>query len=351
MLEPGQSVEAAMCKFEKSSETSVCRRSALRLTACALVPVLLLAGCASTGSSPKYAGLMYQTVNSASYPVLYPVMQDAAREGLPPMRVTFNGSDAPASDYHLDLAFTIRDKGMHDAEMIWLVSTMFTLGMYPSTCGHFEFVLTARLDDRAGKHLRSWQVMEDDTAFSWLLMGSECNGPDEKSMQKILASLLGELYADMATDPVFASAPKAGAAVPPLVFIDAADDAQPIVERAIWTEMPFPRVTFDRELRNSADRQVQIEFEYIAPDPSLGSIMGRSSAAIMTIGLVSPCPPNQIILRASVRDAAGEVLNTYESVDRVRSSMMDDCTVAPGMRPEAEAKLLKRMFRTIAKEL
>jgi hypothetical protein len=131
MLELGQIEEAAMHKFKNRSTTSPDRHSALRLAVHVLLPVLLLAGCATGKVSQKYPGLMYQTVNSASYPVLYPVMQDAAREGLPPMRVTFNGADAPASDFHLDLAFTMRDKGTNDAEMVGLMMSAFTLGMYP----------------------------------------------------------------------------------------------------------------------------------------------------------------------------------------------------------------------------
>jgi hypothetical protein len=341
-----------MSQFKNPSKDSVCRHSALRLTVCVLLPVLLLAGCATGKVSQKYPGLMYQTVNSASYPVLYPVMQDAARQGLPPMRVTFNAADAAASDYQLDLAFTIRDKGIHDAEMVWMVMTVFTLGMYPSTCGHFEFILSARLDDREGRHLRTWQVIENDTAFAWLMMGPECTGPDEGSMQKILASLLAELYADMAMDPVLAGAPKPGAAVPPLVFIDVAEDAQAIVGRAVWSEMPFPRVSFEPEARSRADRVIHVEFEYVGPEPSLGSMIGRYGAAMMTIGLVSGCPPNTIILRASVHDATGQVLEAYEYADKLRSSWMDGCKPPEaGLYPEAEAKLLKRMFRTIAKEL
>jgi hypothetical protein len=341
-----------MRQFKIPSKDSACRYSALRLTVYVLLPVLLFAGCATGKVSQKYPGLMYQTVNSASYPVLYPVLQDAAREGLPPMQVTFNGADAPASDYHLDLAFNVRVKGLHDTEAIWTVTTLLLLGMYPATCGHFEYVLTARLDDKDGRHLRSWQVIENDTAFTWLLMTPGCDGPDEEASQKIAASLLTDLYADMAGDPVFAGTTKPGAAVYPVVFIEATEDTQAVVERAVWSEMPFPGATFEPEARSRADRLLRIEIEYVALDPGVGSMIGRISTSILTIGLVSPCPPNTIVVRASVRDSAGQVRNTYEYKDKVRSSMLDNCMPAPvGMHPEAETKLLKRMFRTIAQDL
>jgi len=352
MLEPGHTEEATMYKFKNPSMISPSRHSALRLAVHVLLPVLLLAGCATGRVSQKYPGLIYQTVNSASYPVLYPLMQDAAREGLPPMRVTFNGADAPASDYHLKLAFNVRDKGLHDTEAIWTVTTLLLLGMYPATCGHFEFTLTASLDDKEGRHLRSWQVIENDTAFTWLMMTPGCDGPDEEASQKIAASLLTELYSDMAGDPVWAGAPNPGTTVYPVVFIDTAEDAQAMVERAVWSEIPFPGVTFEPDASSRADRLVRIEIEYVTPDPGVGSMLGRSSASILTLGLVSVCPPSTFVVRASVRDSTGQARNTYEYRDKVRSSMMDDCTPATaGMHPEAETKLLKRMFRTIAKDL
>jgi hypothetical protein len=73
------------------------------------------------------------------------------------------------------------------------MTTLLMLGMYPATCGHFEFTLTAKLDDGKVRHLRSWQAIENDAAFTLLLMTPGCNGPDDKSSQKIAASLLTEL--------------------------------------------------------------------------------------------------------------------------------------------------------------
>ena len=304
---------------------------------------LALGACAAPGPAEKIPGSLYQTIDPASHPVMSEVLKQTA--GRSPMRVTFDPAEAATSDYRLDLSFGIRDKGMHDTEVIWTTTTILLFTMYPSTCGHYELTLDGELYDRDGEHLKSWSIVEQDTAFLWLFQGDDCGAePSAETLQKIAAELVDRLYARMERDGVFSGGPIRQAADYPLVYVEAAN-ATALVEKVLRIDEPFPNYTMNRAEAAAAERTLRIEFEFLSPEQSLAGITTRGMASIMTIGLVGVCPANTMVLNAEVLGSDGSVVGRYQFRDKKRASILNDCAAPTDeTHPELAAKLLRKLI-------
>lgn len=315
-----------------------------------LLSAILLGGCAAGRVVDRHPGLLYQTIQPGAHSLFKEVVEEAAAAGLPPMSVTFDVAEAGLADFRLDLNFTIRDKGLTDTEVIWTLTTMVLLTLYPSSCGRYELELTGDLYDQGGSRLKSWHLVEQDTAFLWLFQGKDCGTEQsEITVEKIAAEMLKQLYARMSRDGVLS-----GRAIPidnyPLVYISTSN-ASSVVQRITKTEEPFPNFTFDSEAGKSAERTLKINFDFISPEQSMGSIMGRGMAMMMTMGVVSMCSPNKIVLEAEVLAADGTMLRTYRYSKKKRASMSSDCAPATDQtHPKLVADMLRKLFRQIKKD-
>lgn len=335
--------------IELCAATRKDRWSAFTTLVCGLALLLSQSGCASSKPAEKLPGVLYQTVDPHSHPLFPDVVEEAA--DLAPVNVTFDPATAASSDYRLDLNFTIRDKGLHDTEAIWTITTILLFTMYPSTCGHFELTLTGDLYDAAGVRLKTWNVVEQDTAFLWLFQGDNCGAePAAESIKEAASKMLSQLYVQMSRDGAFSGKGLVPVDDQPLVYVNAVN-AEELVQKVLKTDSPFANFTTDAALADAAERVVKIEYEFVSPEQSLGSIMGRSGAAIMTIGLVSMCPKNRMILNAEVLSADMTVLRKYHFMEKKRASMMDYCAPATDeTHPELAAKLLRKLLKQIDRD-
>ena len=128
-------------------------------------------------------------------------------------------------------------------------------------------------------------------------------------------------------------------------------NAKSVVQRITKTEEPFPNFTFDSEAGKSAERTLKINFDFISPDQSIGSMMGRYMAMTMTLGVVSFCSPNKVVLAAEVLAADGTMLRTYRYSKKIRASMSSACAPATDQtHPKLVADMLRKLFRQIKKD-
>ena len=314
-----------------------------------LLFAILLGGCAAGRVVDRHPGLLYQTVQPGAHSLFKEVVEEAAA-GMPPMIVTFDVADKGLADFRLDLNFTIRDKGLTDTEIVWMMTTMVLLTAYPSSCGRYEIELTGDLYDQGGSRLKSWHLVEQDTAFLWFFQGKDCGTEQsEITVEKIAAKMLKQLYVQMSRDGVLS-----GRAIPigdyPLVYVWTSN-AKSVVQLIMKTEEPFPNFTFDFEAGKSAERTLKIDFDFISPDQGIGSFMGRYMATTVTLGVVSFCSPNEMILKAEVLAANGTILRRYRYSKKIRASMSSGCAPASDQtHPKVVSKLLRKLFKQIKKD-
>lgn len=313
-----------------------------------LAVLMMQAGCAGAGPVESKSGLLYQYVDPGAHPAILDSAREAA--GRAPMNVTFDPDQADASDYRLNLSFGVRDKGLHDSEAIWTMTTIYLFTLYPSTCAHFELTLTGDLYSRDGVRLKSWALVEQDTAFLWLLQGDNCSGPTDELVEKAASKMLKQLYVRMVRERAISGNERAPVGVEPLVYVDAVN-AQQLVHGILKTDAPFANYTTEVALAAAAERTVRIEYEFVSAEQGLGSIVGRGMSSMMTLGLVSVCKPNTMILNAEVLGADGTVLRTYRFSQKKRASMYDDCLPPTDTtHPDVAARLLRKLLVQIEKE-
>lgn len=313
--------------------------------------VLLLAACAAQPATDGPEKVLYQATSEDAHPVFASVARDGARSERLPVHVTVDKADEPTADYRLDLDFRVRSKGIGMTEEVWQQTTTMLLTLYPSTCGRYELELTGDLYDRSGTRLRTWHLVEQDTAFLWLFQGKDCgNRQSEVSVRKIASNMLERLYARMAKDGIGSGRAVVPASDDPLVRVEAVN-ARALVERVTKTDAPFANFTFDPERADSADRTVRIQYYATRADQGWGSLIGRSAGAFATLGLMSMCPPNEMVITADVTDNHGSVLKSYRFAKKKRASSKNFCAApAPSTHPKLAAGLLRKVFAQIRKD-
>jgi hypothetical protein len=315
-----------------------------------IFPLLLSqSGCGTLKPIEKAPIVLYETVTMGSHPLFSDVVRDAADRA--PVNVSFDPDTARSSDYRLDLEFTIRDKGLHDTEAIWTMTTILLLTMYPATCGHFELALSGDLYDPDGNRLRTWEIVEQDTAFLWLFQGDDCGTePATDSIQEAASKMLSKLYARMSQDGAFSGKWQISANNEPPVYVNAVN-AEELVNKLLKTDAPFPNYTTDKAFADMAERVLKVEYESNTPETGLGGMMGRTMMSIMTIGVASQCPKNSMILNAEVLAADGSVLRRYRFMEKTRASLFNDCAApTDATHPELARKLLRQLFRQMRKD-
>lgn len=337
--------------FSASSTSGRSHKSSVRATlVVALLSACLLASCATERVVDEQPGLLYQTINPGAHPAFKDVVKKSADADLAQVAVTFDAALESVADFRLDLDFTVRDKGLSVTEGIWTETTTLLLTLYPSTCGRYELELTGDLYDRDGNRLKTWHLAEQDTAFLWLFRGKDCGSEQsEITVKKIATRMLEQLYSRMSREGVLSGKEIVPVDNFPLVYV-ATRNAKSVVQRVTKTYEPFPNFTFDPNSRKTADRILNIRFEFITPEQSMTSILGRGAGAMMTLGLVSMCPPNEMVLQAEVLANGGTVLRTYRFAKKKRAGGLDCVATTDKTHPDLAANLLRKLFRQIKKD-
>ena len=316
----------------------------------ALLMFPVLAGCSTTPVSEAPSGVLYQHVSDDAHPVFRSVVETAAAESWAPINATVDPAAKPKANYRLDLDFRIREKPLHDTEAIWTMTTMILLTVYPSTCARYDVELTADLHDSTGTRLKSWYLLEQDTAFLWLFQGGDCMGQSESTIRNIAETMLKDLYSRIEKDEVLSAKGATPVEQLPLVHVSA-ENAESLVQRVIRTDAPFSNFTFEPVAGQPVHRTLNIRFEFLKADPSVSAIVGRGMAAILTLGLVGVCPANDMVLNAQVLDANGTILREYRLVQKIRASMANDCAPATDRtHPRQATYLLRQLFLQIEEE-
>lgn len=325
-------------------------RAAKWLLAIALLAAVLASGCASNRVARTAEPLIYQTVSDGSHPALRKALVGATPASAAALRLTVDPADAPSADYRLDLDFTVRNKGTTDAEKIWQQTTLMLLTLYPSTCGRFELALTGELYDRHGNRLKTWHLVEQDTAFLWLLQGKNCgNTPSERTVAKIAKDMLGELYSRVSDPSVFSHDQPAVPGGEHLVYV-VAQNAEQLIKRVVKTDEPFSDFTFDAGSAKKADRVVSIGFDFVQPEQGIGSVLGRGVGAFFTLGLMGICKPSEMVLHAEVLDGDRTTIRAYRYAEKTQAGS-DVCVPATDRsHPEVATRLLRRLFKQMEKD-
>lgn len=311
---------------------------------------LALAGCSTTPVSEAPSGILYQRIDAGAHPIFRSVVETATAEDWAPMNATVDPATESIAAFRLDLDFRIREKPLHDTEAIWTMTTLLLFTVYPSTCARYDLELTADLRDSSGSRIKSWHLLEQDTAFLWLFQGGDCMGQAESTIRTIAETMLKNLYGRMKQEGILSAQAVAPVDQLPLVHVSA-ENAEALVQRVTKTDAPFENFTFKPTEGQSVDRILNVRFDFVRADPSVGAIIGRGMAAVMTIGVVGVCAPNDMILNAKVMDTAGSTLREYRFGRKIRGSMANDCAPATDRtHPRQATDLLRQLFRQIEED-
>lgn len=309
-----------------------------------------LSGCATTPVPEAPPGVLYQRIDVGAHPVFRSVVEAAASESWAPASATVDPAAESMAAFRLDLNFRVREKPLHDTEAIWTMTTLLLFTVYPSTCARYELELSADLHDSSGNRLKSWHLLEQDTAFLWLFQGGDCMGQTESTIRRIAEAMLKDLYGRMERDGILSAKGSATVGQLPLIHVRA-ENTDSLIERVTKTDAPFDNFTFAPVSDQPVYRTVDIRFEFLKADPGLSAIIGRSMAAIMTLGVVGVCSPNDMILNAQVLDENGAMLREYRFARKIRASMVNDCAPATDLtHPRQATDLLRQLFRQIEED-
>ncbi|HXV08672.1 MAG TPA: hypothetical protein VD791_11620, partial [Burkholderiales bacterium] len=259
-------------------QTALAGLSALGLAAgCASVdpksPSTSAAGAGDVASKP----FVFLAIQPDSHARLKNAAAKVTKESKLVRGSTFEQSEADQADYTFRLGFEVREGSLTAPEVIWGMTTIMLLTVYPATCNQHHYTLTADLEDRAGNRIKSYALYRSQRQFLWLFRGPNCEVPTERRVQRVAQSMLAEVYGDVAKSGVLKrpGAAVAGAPAGPLVYLSVSR-AQDIVERATKATSPFARFTFDPAQASLADLSVHMDFSAHGGEPeSFASLMGR----------------------------------------------------------------------------
>ena len=322
-----------------------------KLVVLAGLSAIVSSGCATQPGTSDGSRLVYQTVDEGAHPLFQEVVENPASAEQSGFRTSVNPADQQLADFRLHLDFAVRPRNLVETEVIWAQTTLLLFTLYPATCGRYELELTGDLFDRDGSRVKTWHMVEQDTAFMWMFHGKDCgDAQSDDTVRKIASNMLEQLYVRMSSDGVLGDHHLTPIADQPLVYLSASD-AHAVIERVVRTDEPYANFTFDPQIGKDADLTINILFQFISPDQGFGGLFGRFTGAMFTMGLVSLCPPNEMVLLADVTDSDGNSLKSYRLSKKKRGSLIDNCAAPTDeTHPEMIAKLLRALFKQIGKD-
>jgi hypothetical protein len=311
-----------------------------------LFTVLLLCGCATPVTDEQQI-VIYQRMNAPVHPVFLDVVEEAIAEGWSPNGSTLDPDLATKANFRLDLDFQVHGKDRIGPERILGVITRLNFNLIPTSCARYVQELSAVLYTQSGRRLKSWRVIEQNTAFIWFFQESDCQYLSDPTLRKIAKSMLKDFYHRMEKDVVFSTLAEAPFIEPPLVYIEA-KDSEALVQRIVKTDAPFNNFTFENPSGKSINYTLTIDFDFVNHDQNLFEILSRGIGSIWTLGLISFCPEDETILNATIKDVRGTVLKQYRFTDSKRASGFDDCTYKSD--PAMEERLLRQLFLQVGED-
>ena len=265
-------------------------------------------------------------------------------------RLTFNPDDAPASAVRIDLRLDYRNLTETEFETIWRATTILLLTLYPSTCGHRTYDLTATVTGPGGAS-RTYAQTDSTVSWLWLLQAPHCGEtPTPEEIESATARMLAAIYEDMRRDRALDTI-ALGIRGPdgPLVRIFS-NRAKELVERVARVERPFDRWALTDYARGPEDYLVDLDF-----DVRHGSFsIGRGYLAIATGGLSTLlgglCTASTITLTANFigPDPARTRGYAFSESVSTRATSGGGCVgVDEGTQPDAFTDLVHRLFEQI----
>jgi hypothetical protein len=311
----------------------------------------MLAACAATydrgtGNSQPAPGVFVAIDNSTAD--FRPTAEAVSRERLKKLGVSFAPDEASAAPLKLDLRLEYRNMTDSEFETIWRTTTFLLATLYPSTCRHRSYTLTASLADADG-HTRTYEESDSTVAWMWLFQGPHCGDtPSKSEMASVTRQLLDAIYDRMIRDKAFAPNSLATAEPQtPLVHV-ATNRGQEIVRQVLRVDRPFERWTLTEDSAAAPDYRVDLYFD-LKPG---GFSVQRAYLAIMTAGLSGMCHSTPITLIATVTSPKATRSMSYTAAESVRGhykgsdcELQDDTT-----RPDVFARLTRDVFAKLERD-
>lgn len=311
----------------------------------------MLSACAPThglekGSSPPAPGVFVAIDDSTAD--FRPTAEAVSRERLKPLGVSFAPDEAFAAPLKLDLRLEYRNLTDSEFETIWRTTTFLLATLYPSTCRHRIYTLTASLADADG-HTRTYEESDSTVAWIWLFQGPHCDDtPSKSEVAPVTRQLLDTIYDRMIRDNAFA--PNSLAATEPqapLVHV-AANRGLEIVRQVLRVDRPFERWTLTEDSAALPDYRVDLYFD-VKPG---GFSVQRAYLAIMTAGLSGMCHSTPIKLIATVTSPDATRSMSYTAAESVRGHYKgSDCEPQDeSTRPEVFARLTRNVLAKLGRD-
>lgn len=317
------------------------------------ITMQVLGGCAATRapSADESPVLIYQTVAADAHPVFRQFVESSAASRHTGFEITTDANNPSPADFRLDLDFRTAEGNFAVMEAAWAETTTMLLTMYPATCGRYNLELNADLYDSDGEPVGSWNLIEQDTAFLWLFQGKDCGrNQSDETIRKYSSRMLDDLYSRIRQELPRPNNVGAPGTESRRIFVDVRETS-PALQRIVRSEARGRGFTFDPDVADRAEYAISVSMYSTRPEQGVANLMGRSAGAIMTIGLISMCPPNEMILAAAVSDRTGETMKEYRFSRRVRASGLNYCErPTVGSHPKQATKLVRQLFRQMKKD-
>jgi hypothetical protein len=278
------------------------------------------------------------------------IAQRVVPEKLEGANIIFVSKPMTGTDLRLDLQMTYRNVTETEFETIWRTTTFLLATLYPSTCGHRAYMLTATLNDSFG-HTRTYDEHDSTIAWLWLLHGPKCGDtPTAEEIETVANRMLDAVFGQMQKDDIFAEIASVSSETnEPLVHVDL-NRAADIAAQVLTVDRSFARWAIGDQTSVISDYHIDMYFNVYSGSFSAG----RAYLGIMTGGLTSPCRKSTVYLMTTVTGPGGLGTKSFLLTDSISGRMgsgSTDCeTLSEATRPDVFTKLLRRAFRQIVDE-
>lgn len=280
----------------------------------------------------------------------------ATRLALPEATLTFDPADAAVAQLRIDLGLAYRNLSESEFESIWRTTTFLMLTLYPSTCNHRSYDLSATVSGPSGVS-RDYGASDSTVAWIWLLQGQNCGeAPTSEEVNSVTRRMLASIFRDMRRDDALDAVAR-GLVGPegPLVNIRS-NRAGAVIDQVARVERPFLRWVLDAPA-GQADYELNLHFEVEEGHFSLGrGLLAIGTAGLSTVGS-GLCTGSHVSLDAYLTAPRLPRTQAYHLTDAVATRMG---TPAQGpascekideqTRPDVFARLVRRLFESAARD-
>ncbi len=274
---------------------------------------------------------------------------DVSKKRLTGLDVTFERPELIAPALTLALHLTYRNLTPSEFETIWGMTTFLLATLYPSTCAHRSYTLSADLTDASGNS-RAFEETDTTVAWLWLFNGPRCGEtPSKGEVESMTHRLLDAAYDRMQRHNAFSGASMASDRQAPLVRVSA-NRAGAIAEQVLRVDRPFERWSMVDEPEAIPDYRVDLFFDVRPGTYSLP----KAYFAIMTLGLFGVCTSTSITLIATITGPDVAKTTSYVRSKSVRGHLAANGSECEGQNesssPELFAALLRQVFEQAVRD-